>query len=505
MGPARIAERKPRTAGLSALGLLVAVLVVVVLPTSSRAGDPDPNAICQDCHGVPGLEFRDDVTGELIVYSIDPDTYRGSVHGAVECLACHDDGYAAQLPHHGPPSLPRFLCVDCHEALGDLPHLDLPTRRTQLLDSAHGDEGRRRIDCHDCHDPHAFALVRDEADPFLRIERSNAICLFCHGSSESRLFGYEALNDAAETHGHFPNELRHFARVKCVLCHTSAADGVSHDVRAATDSLRDCAECHVREDPLYAEAYRSEEEAGGEFDHVYVIGSTRSAALDRTSQGGFVLLLLAVVVHSVRRRFATGRWQRTRWLPLEGPRAIMRWHGLQIVLVLGLLGSGLSMHYGDSGLAPLPFRLAVRTHNVFGVVNIALWLTFLAVNRRTGNDRNYVARLGSLFRELVPWVVYYGGGIFQGEPTPAPVDPGERFNPLQKLAYVLVMYVLSPLAVLSGSVLLYPLVAPEHALGHPGLWPVAMAHLAAGYAITLFLVVHLYMASSREEDASVGR
>lgn len=474
------------------LGLLLLLLLSAALPASGGATSVS-NEVCQDCHAVPDLRFTDRATGESTLYTIEPATYRGSAHGHVACVACHDVGYGEDLPHEGPAWRARFLCVDCHAALGDLDELDLPARKDELLAGAHGDEGRRRMDCHDCHDPHRFALVRRQEEALGRIAASNAICLACHGAPGVRSFGYEALQDAAGTHDHFPHAARHFGRVKCVTCHAPLGAGAGHDVRPVADSLGDCAACHVRSDPAYGSSYEGGAGRGDVIDQVYVIGSTRSVWLDRSSQVGFVLFLGGVLLHGLRRRRSGRGGGRRPWMRLEGPRALRIWHGLQLVLVVGLLGSGLSMHYGDSGLAPLPFRAAVRTHNALGVANIVLWLAFAWGNARSGRVRAYLGRLRSLPRELPAQALYYAEGVFAGEPDPGPAHPDERFNPIQKLAYAVLMYAVLPLSALAGGLLLFPLITPDRAVGHPGLWPIAMLHLAAGYAITLFVVVHVYM------------
>jgi thiosulfate reductase cytochrome b subunit len=447
----------------------------------------------------------------MVLYTIDPRAYERSEHGRLDCVACHDSGYADSLPHHGPPSRARFLCVGCHEALGDLEQLDLPARRDELQRGAHGDEDQRRMDCHDCHDPHRFRLVRSHPSPFQRIERSNAICLRCHGEPLTRASGYGALNDAAETHDRFPNVARHFTRVKCVLCHTAAKTGAGHDIANAAASLGSCEECHRRADPTYAANYGDTPAESGPREGVYVVGSSRSVWLDRGSQVGFLALVLLILAHVLRRRQSTGRWVFSEATHFRGPKPIRLWHGLQSALLLGLLCTGLSMHYSDSGWAPFSFRAAVRTHNALGVANALLWIAFLVSNARSGNVRSYLGRLGSALFEIGPQARYYLLGTFRGEREPGPSHPSERFNPLQKLAYVALMYVISPVLVFSGSLLLFPALAPERALGQPGIWPMAMIHLSAAYAISLFVVIHLYMVvsggppSSREgADAPKG-
>ena len=67
------------------------------------------------------------------------------------------------------------------------------------------------------------------------------------------------------------------------------------------------------------------------------------------------------------------------------------------------------------------------------------------------------------------------------------------------------MYALMPLSVGSGVLLLFPILAPERALGRAGLWPMAMLHLTVGYLLTLFLVVHIYLATTGETFFSLIR
>ena len=480
---------------------LVLVLLAVLLVPSRAAADEGPNAVCDECHAVAGLRYVDD-SGESRLYSIDPKTYARSAHRGTPCVSCHSPGYGDSLPHTGRSFWPIYSCVDCHEGLGDLAELELGTRKKELLGSVHGRTLKPRLDCHDCHDPHAFDLVRAADAAAARISASNRLCLDCHGDVKDRAFGHEGLSDAADTHDHFPNPARHLQRLKCVGCHSPEGAGQGHDVLPTDESVSDCAACHSRDDPRYVASYGvfgggdARDARDEALANVYVIGSTRSVLLDRASQFGFALFLLLVLGHSVRRRIGHAQYAETRWMHLDGPRALVSWHGLQVLLIAGLLVSGLSMHYTDSGLTPIPFRLAVKSHNLLGVANIALWVAFLVVNARSGNLRHYVDRLRALPAELPRQLRYYALGTFRGEAEPFPPGSPSKFNPLQRLAYLGVMYGLMPLSIASGCVLLYPLVAPEQALGHAGLWPTALVHLTAAYLLTLFIVVHVYMISA---------
>lgn len=67
-------------------------------------------------------------------------------------------------------------------------------------------------------------------------------------------------------------------------------------------------------------------------------------------------------------------------------------------------------------------------------------------------------------------VMWYLNGIFRGEPHPYHAAPAKKFNPLQHLTYVCVMYVMYPLLLVSGVALLFPNGMPEGFLGRPGVF-----------------------------------
>jgi thiosulfate reductase cytochrome b subunit len=71
-----------------------------------------------------------------------------------------------------------------------------------------------------------------------------------------------------------------------------------------------------------------------------------------------------------------------------------------------------------------------------------------------------------------------------------------RFNVLQQLSYLVVVFALLPLIIVTGLLYLYyPAFVPETVLGLAGLWPLALAHCALGILGAAYLVVHVYMAT----------
>ncbi|MBF0160445.1 MAG: cytochrome b/b6 domain-containing protein [Magnetococcales bacterium] len=181
------------------------------------------------------------------------------------------------------------------------------------------------------------------------------------------------------------------------------------------------------------------------------------------------------------------------------PLWLRLWHWGNAVLFLLLLISGVSLHFTDSQGALLPFRTALMLHNSCGLLLAVLYGLFVVVNWRSGNVRHYRPRyehwrqwLAALQRQAL----FYGVGIFRGEPHPFPATAEQKFNPLQQLTYLLVVYLGLPLLIISGIWYLFPDQAPDQVLGWGGVWPVALFHYLVALFLTLFLLGHLYLATA---------
>ncbi len=188
---------------------------------------------------------------------------------------------------------------------------------------------------------------------------------------------------------------------------------------------------------------------------------------------------------------------------VTNPLWLRVWHGLQALLFLGLIATGLNMHYAGSGWAVIPFSMSVRVHNACGIATAVLWVVFVVWNAVSGRVRHYKPKDIHIIHSLVVQIRYYGYGMFRGDPPP--LSPGLRNNHVQQLGYIGVMYGLMPVSIASGVLLLFPILAPERALGRAGLWPMAMLHLCVGYLLTLFVVVHVYLATTGETFFSLYR
>ncbi|MBO33295.1 MAG: hypothetical protein CMM74_10025 [Rhodospirillaceae bacterium] len=297
---------------------MLQVLLIVLLSThvdnlwAQNRDDTGAEEVadCQGCHSVPDLTSTDPISGVEKSIGIAQEAYDRSAHGGVDCVQCHNYGYA-KLPHHGPVSFPRFLCVDCHRKEAPLPRLELDRREKEIRKSAH-DQGKvGRLDCHDCHDPHRFQLVRKSKTALERVDVSNHICLTCHGRLDQRLPGYDDLPDSHTTHGRFPDAMAHFRKLKCVICHTPLDGNTRHNVLLVNEALFDCKACHTQDSAVLKANYwipsdethdiANENARQSVRENVYVIGSRRTIVLDALSFLGLFILFLVIGAHSCAR------------------------------------------------------------------------------------------------------------------------------------------------------------------------------------------------------------
>jgi thiosulfate reductase cytochrome b subunit len=166
-------------------------------------------------------------------------------------------------------------------------------------------------------------------------------------------------------------------------------------------------------------------------------------------------------------------------------------------LFLVLIASGVSMHFAGTDWL-MPFATARVVHNVAGILLTVTWIGFLVANARSGNGRHYRVRPKGLIGQLIAQMRYYAYGIFRREPHPFQVTDEMKFNALQQLSYLGVMYGLMPILILSGWAFLFSVYLPETLFGLGSVWVVALTHLGVSYLLVLFLLMHLYIITTGE-------
>ncbi len=170
------------------------------------------------------------------------------------------------------------------------------------------------------------------------------------------------------------------------------------------------------------------------------------------------------------------------------------WHAVNALGIILLIITGFSMQSGVES-SFISFKLSVNIHNIAGITVAANYLFYFIGNIVTKNINFYLIKPQGFLNRPMKQAYYYAYGMFRGMKAPYPLSEKRKFNPLQKYAYVAVMYLFVPIIIITGFGLLFPEIIIEKVYNLTGVFLTAVLHSAAGFFISLFLIIHLYVAS----------
>ena len=187
------------------------------------------------------------------------------------------------------------------------------------------------------------------------------------------------------------------------------------------------------------------------------------------------------------------------------PKWLRAWHFINAIMFLILIVTGLSMQYTGKENASyvIGFTRAIKWHNSAAIVLTVNYILFVTGNLLTTNGRYYRIGRKDFLSDLIKQLKYYSWGMFKGEKHPFPVTEERKFNPLQKLTYVLAMYVAVPLLVISGIGLLFPEITITGFFGVSGLLLTDILHITMGFFLTIFMVIHIYTCTLGAKPSSL--
>ncbi len=171
------------------------------------------------------------------------------------------------------------------------------------------------------------------------------------------------------------------------------------------------------------------------------------------------------------------------------------WHGLNAIGIIILIFTGLSMQSSEESSHLLGFNAIVNLHNISGILVTLCYFVFFLGNLFTPNGQYYLVKVKGFFKRPAKQAVYYAWGMFHGQTAPYPLSGKRKFNPLQKYSYIVVMYLFVPIVIITGIALLFPEIIIDKVYTFSGVFITAVLHSAMGFFISIFLIVHLYIAS----------
>lgn len=165
------------------------------------------------------------------------------------------------------------------------------------------------------------------------------------------------------------------------------------------------------------------------------------------------------------------------------------WHWSQAALILFLLLTGFEVH-GSYTL--FGFEQAVNNHTTAAWTLVGLWIFAVFWHFTTGEWKQYIPSMNKVDAMLK----YYLTGIFTNAPHPFRQTTLSKHNPLQKLAYLFVLVIVTPMIWISGWFYLFFDVWAEVGLGGLSLEWVALAHVSAAFMMLIFVIAHVYLGTA---------
>jgi len=174
------------------------------------------------------------------------------------------------------------------------------------------------------------------------------------------------------------------------------------------------------------------------------------------------------------------------------PVWIRIWHIINALMFLLLIITGISLHFSSVDHSLIRFDISVGIHNIAALIVTFNYGIFVIGNMVTRNGGYYRKWRKNLMVNLGKQFVFYAVGIFKKEKHPFPITEKQKFNPLQKFAYVIVMYFGMPLLIVSGIALMFPDIITFKVFKVSAMVFYDVLHIIVGFVLSLFLLVHLY-------------
>ena len=163
------------------------------------------------------------------------------------------------------------------------------------------------------------------------------------------------------------------------------------------------------------------------------------------------------------------------------------WHWTQAALIMVLLFSGFEIH---GSYRILGFEEAVTLHRAMAWSLVTLWVFAIFWHLTTGEWKQYIPTL----EKVDAMVKYYLLGIFIRAPHPFKATVLKKHNPLQRLAYLFLWVVISPMIWATGWAYLFYAKWGDWGLDqYLTLEDVAFFHAVGAFMMLTFLIVHIYL------------
>lgn len=179
------------------------------------------------------------------------------------------------------------------------------------------------------------------------------------------------------------------------------------------------------------------------------------------------------------------------------PTPVRIWHWLNALGIVTLCISGAQIRFPEFITICGSYRSAILLHNTAGIVvalSFSIW--FFYYKWVSGALTSlYVPKMDELSYPLLRQLLFYCYGYFKGASSPFHATPDSKFNPMQKSAYLAIMFVIVPFVSLSGIALLNIGPIRQILLMVGGLQILVIVHFLLACMLGAFLMTHVYLAT----------
>lgn len=179
------------------------------------------------------------------------------------------------------------------------------------------------------------------------------------------------------------------------------------------------------------------------------------------------------------------------------PTPVRIWHWLNALGIVTLCATGAQIRFPEYVTLFSEYKSAIILHNTAGFVvaiSFSIWFFYYAFVARS-MGKIYVPKADDIKVGIFRQAKFYFLTYFLGWDNPHHPTPEDKFNPLQKSAYLAIMFVLVPLVSLTGILLtnVDPLRGLIIMMG--GLKILMGLHFLLACSLCAFLFTHIYLAT----------
>ena len=179
------------------------------------------------------------------------------------------------------------------------------------------------------------------------------------------------------------------------------------------------------------------------------------------------------------------------------PTPVRIWHWLNALGIVTLCITAVQIRFPEHVSIFGSYRSAILLHNTAGLVvavSFSLWFFYYVFVARTV-ARLYIPNKEDLQHGLVRQAKFYLLTYFLGWENPHHATPQDKFNPMQKSAYLAIMFVLVPMVSLTGIMLTNVAFLRDFVVMAGGLKILMNIHFLLACSLCAFLFTHVYLAT----------